>query len=137
MSSNVPTFIQGVLPDILCKREDHISSKNVNIIREAANSCYKGIIDIPGLSFLSKHDGSNFVMVKLDISVFKDIKDDLDFCVNLTKEESVLILPRISVGLKNWLRVTIAIYPSSLEDAIKRLKSFCGRHYKKSKSVEG
>ncbi|KAL7588040.1 hypothetical protein Lser_V15G40548 [Lactuca serriola] len=136
MSSNVPTFIQGALPDILGKREDHISSKNVNIIREAANSCYKEIIDIPGLSCPSKPEGSIFIMVKLDISAFKDIKDDLDFCVKLAKEESVLILPGISVGLKNWLRVTIAIDPSSLEDAIKRLKSFCGRHSKKSKSVE-
>ena len=34
-----------------------------------------------------------FQKVKLDITLFEDIKDDLDFCVKLAQEESVIILP--------------------------------------------
>jgi len=37
------------------------------------------------------------------------------------------------VGYKNWLRITFAIDPSSLEDGLDRLKSFCLRHSKPAK----
>jgi len=33
--------------------------------------------------------------VKLDVAMFEDIKDDVDFCVKLAAEESVIILPGI------------------------------------------
>ncbi|KAI3736100.1 hypothetical protein L6452_15633 [Arctium lappa] len=128
--SNLPTFIQGALPDILGKEGCH--SQTVNTIREAANSCYRGIKDVPGVTCPNKPEGSIFTMVKLDLSVFVDIEDDLDFCLKLAKEESVLILPGISVGLKNWLRITFAMDQSSLEDGIKRLQDFCRRHSQKA-----
>jgi len=31
--------------------------------------------------------------VKLDLSCLKDIKDDMDFCCRLAKEELVVVLP--------------------------------------------
>jgi len=35
-----------------------------------------------------------------------------------------------AVGLKNWLRITFAVDPVSLEEALGRVKSFCLRHSK-------
>jgi tyrosine aminotransferase len=35
-----------------------------------------------------------------------------------------------AVGLKNWLRMTFAVDPVSLEEALGRVKSFCLRHSK-------
>ncbi|GJX31296.1 tyrosine aminotransferase-like protein [Tanacetum coccineum] len=132
ISPDPPTFIQGAIPDILGKTKDDFFVKIVSIIKEAANTCYEGIKDVPGVICPSKPEGSMFVMVKLDISVFEDIKDDVDFCVKIANEESVIILPGIGVGLKNWLRVTFAIEPSALEEGIKRLKAFCEKHSKKT-----
>ncbi|CAH1424123.1 unnamed protein product [Lactuca virosa] len=132
ISCDPPTFIQGAVPDILGKTNEDFFSKIVNIIKECANTCYEGIQDVHGIICPSKPEGSMFVMVKLDPSVFDDIKDDMEFCVKLAKEESVLILPGITVGLKNWLRVTFAIEPAYLEDGIERLKAFCKRHSKKT-----
>ncbi|CAH1425683.1 unnamed protein product [Lactuca virosa] len=68
------------------------------------------------------------VMVKLNVSLLKDISDDIDFCFKLAKEESVILLPGLTVGLKNWVRVTFAADPSSLEEALDRVKSFCQKH---------
>lgn len=31
--------------------------------------------------------------VKLNLSLLEDISDDMDFCVKLAKEESVVVLP--------------------------------------------
>lgn len=96
--------------------------------------------------------------MKLNIERMKDISDDIDFCFKLAKEESVIILPGmniysinlhfplknctrrkvsklfsshyagLAVGLKNWIRITFAVEPSALEEAMERLKSFCERH---------
>ncbi|KAL8197730.1 hypothetical protein R6Q57_024264 [Mikania cordata] len=128
ISCDPSTIIQGAIPDILGKTKSDFFLKIINIIKESANICYEGLADVPGLICPSKPEGSMFVMVKLDLSVFEDIKDDLDFSLKLAKEESVIILPGITVGLKNWLRITFAIEPSALEDGIKRLKAFCERH---------
>ncbi|KAI3714239.1 hypothetical protein L1987_72836 [Smallanthus sonchifolius] len=127
-----PAFIQGALPHILAKTNKDFFSGVLNMIKEAANSCYEGLKDVPGVTCPTRPQGSMCVLVKLDISMFENIKDDLDFCVKLAKEESVLILPGVSVGLRNWLRVTFAIDPSYLQDGIKRLKSFCERHSKRT-----
>ncbi|GJN25386.1 hypothetical protein PR202_gb13208 [Eleusine coracana subsp. coracana] len=73
------------------------------------------------------------IQVKLDLSCLQNIKDDMDFCCRLAKEELVVVLPGCAVGYKNWLRITFAIAPSSLEDGLDRLKSFCLRYSKPNK----
>ncbi|KAI7752550.1 hypothetical protein M8C21_007482 [Ambrosia artemisiifolia] len=127
-----PAFIQGALPYILTKTEDDFFSRILKLIKEAANVFNEGIKDLPGVTCPTRPEGATCVMVKLDISSFEDIKDDVDFCVKLAKEESVMILPGVSVGLPNWLRITFAIDPSYLQDGMKRMKSFCERHSKRA-----
>ncbi|XP_071696925.1 probable aminotransferase TAT2 [Rutidosis leptorrhynchoides] len=131
ISPNPPTIIQAALPDILANTKDDFFSKTLNIIKEDANSFYEGIKHVPGMTCPTKPEGSMSTMVKLDLSVFEDIEDDMNFCLKLAKEESVIILPGVSVGLSNWLRITFAIDPLFLEDGMKRLKDFCERHSKK------
>ncbi|XP_075478227.1 nicotianamine aminotransferase 1-like [Primulina tabacum] len=72
-----------------------------------------------------------FVMVKLNLPLLEGIKDDLEFCLMLAEEESVIVLPGFAVGLKNWLRITFTVEPSSLDDGLRRIKAFHQRHTKK------
>ncbi|KAA0062152.1 tyrosine aminotransferase-like protein1 [Cucumis melo var. makuwa] len=72
--------------------------------------------------------------VKLDLSILEGIEDDYDFCVQLAKEESVIIVPGAVVGLKNWLRISFAIDIEALRDGLRRLKVFCQRHIKGSQA---
>ncbi|KAM3301867.1 putative aminotransferase TAT2 [Capsicum chacoense] len=125
------TFIQGAIPQILRKTKDVFFSKIVNMLREDADIVYDRIKDIPCITCPSKPEGSMFVMVKLHLNLLKDIEDDLDFCFKLAKEESLMILPGVAVGLKNWLRITFACEPSCLEDGFQRLNAFYQRHAKK------
>ncbi|XVF66788.1 hypothetical protein PTKIN_Ptkin10aG0066200 [Pterospermum kingtungense] len=131
ISADPPTFIQAAIPQILENTKDDFFSKIICILREAADLCYNRIKEIPCIACPKKPEGSMFVMVKLNISMLEDINDDLEFCMKLAKEESVIILPGIAVGLKNWLRVTFAIESSFLEEGLIRLKAFCQRHAKK------
>ncbi|KAK9674142.1 hypothetical protein RND81_12G213800 [Saponaria officinalis] len=123
-----PTFIQAAVPEILEKTDDAFFKKTINILKKTSDLCYESINKIHCLNCPLKPEGSMSVMVKLDLSVLRDITDNLDFCFKLAKEESVVILPGVAVGMKDWLRVTFAVDPASLEEALQRIDSFCQRH---------
>ncbi|XP_022948047.1 tyrosine aminotransferase-like [Cucurbita moschata] len=122
------TFIQAAIPQILETTKDDFFSRINNMLREAVDTCYEGVQEIPCISCPKKPEGSMFMIVKLDLSLLEGIEDDCEFCVQLAKEESVIILPGAAVGLKNWLRISFAIDIEALKEGIRRLKAFCQRH---------
>ncbi|KAJ6859855.1 hypothetical protein NC651_036233 [Populus alba x Populus x berolinensis] len=93
ISSDPVTFIQGAIPQIIDNTTADFFTKINNILREAADICYEKIQDIPCITLPHKPEGSMFVMVKLNLSSLEGIGDDMDFCLKLAKEESVMILP--------------------------------------------
>ncbi|VFQ92855.1 unnamed protein product [Cuscuta campestris] len=131
ISCDPATFIQGAISDILLNTKPEFFSKILNVLREASNICYERTNEIRCITCPSKPEGSMFAMVKLNLDLLEDIVDDFDFCLKLAKEESVIIFPGFGVGLKNWLRISFAIEPLSLEDGLGRLQVFCQRHAKK------
>ncbi|KAH8502288.1 hypothetical protein H0E87_013836 [Populus deltoides] len=126
-----PTFIQAAVPEILEKTTEEFFSKTINILRAASAFCYDKLKEIPCITCPQRAEGAMFVLVKLNLSLLEDIEDDMEFCLKLAKEESLVILPGVTVGLKNWLRITFSVEQSYLEDGLGRLRSFCGRHAKK------
>jgi len=130
ISSDPPTFVQGAIPQLIKNTKQEFFDKTVEVLRQTADICWEKLKGVSCITCPSRPEGSMFVMVKLDLSCLKDIKDDMDFCCRLAKEELVVVLPGCAVGYKNWLRITFAIAPSSLEDGLDRLKSFCLRHSK-------
>lgn len=131
VSSDPVTFIQGALPNIIQNTMEDYFSKIIEALRETADICYNTIKEIPCITCRNKPEGSMLVMVKLNVSLLDDINDDLDFCLKLAKEESVMVLPSVTVGMKNWLRIPFAVEPSVLQDGLERIKAFCQRHAKK------
>ncbi|EXB44618.1 putative aminotransferase TAT2 [Morus notabilis] len=129
-SPDPATFIQGAVPNIIAKTPEEYFSRTVHILKQASEICYSRIKEIPCLTFSCKPEGGMFVMVKLNLSQLKDIKDDTEFCLKLAKEESVTTLPGTVVGLKNWIRISFATELSFLEDGLERIKSFCQRQAK-------
>ncbi|KAK1324740.1 Nicotianamine aminotransferase B [Acorus calamus] len=128
ITSDPATFIQGAVFDIIKNTKDEFFKKTIDLLRETADICFERLKEITCITCPHKPEGSMFVMVELNLSLLKGIEDDVDFCCKLAREESVVILPGSAVGLKNWLRITFAVDPSSLEDGLGRLKSFCKRH---------
>ncbi|RVW46785.1 Tyrosine aminotransferase [Vitis vinifera] len=125
------SFIQGAVPQIIEKTADDFFSRIISLLGKTADICFDGLADIPCITCPHKPEGAMSVMVNLNVSLLEDIDDDMDFCMKLSKEESVIILPGFAVGMKNWLRITFATEPPSLEDGIGRIKAFCQRHAKK------
>ncbi|RZC65307.1 hypothetical protein C5167_009002 [Papaver somniferum] len=130
MSNNPASVIQGAIPQILENTKEDFFENTICLLRQALDICAEEIKEIACITLLQKPEGSMFVMVKLDTSLLEDISDDMDFCIKLAREEKVIILPGIVLGLKNWLRITFSIDLPSLKDAMERIKSFCQRHAK-------
>lgn len=130
ITTDPPTFIQAAVPQILERTKDDFYAKNLNIVRESANIFYDRCKEIPCLTCPHKPEGAMAVMVQINFSQLEGIIDDVDFCVKLAKEESVILLPGVTVGLKNWLRISFAVDRSALEDGLSRIKAFSLRHAK-------
>ncbi|KAL6877531.1 hypothetical protein ACP4OV_012746 [Aristida adscensionis] len=132
ISVDPAAIVQGAIPQIIANTDEAFFTNAMNLMREAADICYQKLKGIECIVCPHKPEGSMFVMVKLDMSYFYGIEDDIDFCTKLAKEESVVICPGSGLGMKNWLRITFAVDPPLLEDGLDRLKSFCLRHAKSS-----
>ncbi|KAJ0054560.1 hypothetical protein Pint_02306 [Pistacia integerrima] len=141
LSSDPATFIQvsimisfiylGAIPEILGNTEEDFFSNIVRTIKEDADICCSKIKEIPCIVCPQQPEGAMSVMVKLNLSLLEGINNDMDFCVKLVKEESVIVLPGTTVGMKNWIRITFAIEPGILAEGLDRIKSFYQRHAKK------
>ncbi|KAJ7981776.1 Tyrosine aminotransferase [Quillaja saponaria] len=119
------TFIQAAVPRILEQTDEAFFVNTINVLKQTSEICFNMIKYIPGITCPQKPEGSMAVMVQLDLSLLHEISDDIDFCFKLAKEEAVVVLP---VGLRDWIRIIFAVDPSSLEEALRRIKSFCQRH---------
>ncbi|KAJ6366610.1 hypothetical protein OIU77_003069 [Salix suchowensis] len=106
-----PTLIQGAIPQILEKTTQDFFSKTINILRKNLEICYDKLKEIPCMMIPQKPEGAFFAMI---------LKMTWSFCLKLAKEESLIILPGVTVGLKNWLCMTFAVEYSSLEDGLGR-----------------
>ncbi|MCD9641249.1 hypothetical protein HAX54_027338 [Datura stramonium] len=124
-----PMLTLGAITRILVETPEDFYSNTINLLRKAADICYAGLREIPCFTPY-KPQGSMFLMAKLNMSLLEGINNDMEFCIRLAREESVVVLPGEALGLKNWVRVTFAVEISALEDGLSRIKAFCFRNAK-------
>ncbi|XP_061366123.1 probable aminotransferase TAT2 [Gastrolobium bilobum] len=134
ITADPPTFLQAAIPQILERTNDDFHSNNLNILKETANIFYNGCKEIPCLRCPHKPEGSMVAMVEINFSQLEGIIDDVDFCTKLAREESVILLPGVTVGLKNWVRISLVVDSSELEEGLSRIKAFSLRHAKMPKN---
>ncbi|VAH08294.1 unnamed protein product [Triticum turgidum subsp. durum] len=136
VSTDPATFIQAALPQILESTKEDFFKGIIGLLKESSEICYRQIKENKYITCPHKPEGSMFVMVKLNLHLLEEIHDDIDFCCKLAKEESVILCPGSVLGMENWVRITFACVPSSLQDGLERIKSFCQRNKKKN-SING
>ena len=136
VSTDPATFIQAALPQILENTKEDFFKGIIGLLKESSEICYTEIKENKYITCPHKPEGSMFVMVKLNLHLLEEIHDDIDFCCKLAKEESVILCPGSVLGMENWVRITFACVPSSLQDGLERIKSFCQRNKKKN-SING
>ncbi|KAI5056682.1 hypothetical protein GOP47_0028500 [Adiantum capillus-veneris] len=131
LTVNTSTIVQAALPAILRNTPDEFYQRSNALLQEGAKLCCKRIQKISGLECPSKPQGSMFIMVKINMSVFIELRDDIGFASALATEESVIVLPGSAFGTPNWMRMIFAAPPSLLNEAWDRIEAFCDRHRSK------
>lgn len=132
LTVNTTTIVQAALPSILQNTPDEFYERSNKLLQEGAKLCCKRIKKIFGLECPSKPQGSMFIMVKINMSMFIELRDDIGFASALATEESVIVLPGTAFGTPNWMRMIFAAPPSLLNEAWDRIEAFCDRHRSKA-----
>lgn len=122
------TFLQAALPGILNNTKEEFFKEKLQLLRENLDFALDKIRDMPALTCVKKPESCTYLLLKMNLSMLEDIEDDHDFCVKLAKEEAVIVLPGDALGLKNWLRISLGVDRSVLEDGLERLKAYYDRH---------
>ncbi|EOA16613.1 hypothetical protein CARUB_v10004785mg [Capsella rubella] len=126
------TIVQAALPEILGKANKETFAKKNSMLKQNLELVCDRLKDIPCLVCKKKPDSCTYLLTKLELSLLEDIEDDMDFCMKLAKEENLVLLPGVALGMENWVRITIGVEAQMLEDALERLNGFYKRHLKKT-----
>ncbi|CAH8359954.1 unnamed protein product [Eruca vesicaria subsp. sativa] len=130
ISPDPSTILQFALPNILEKtKKDYFEKKNLTLSQNV-DMTFDALKEIPCLVCPKKPESCTSLVAKLDLSLLEDIRDDVDFCMKLAREENLVLLPGEVFGMNNWVRISIGVERSMIEDAFVRLKGFFTRHVK-------
>ena len=125
---------QSILPSILNPSIEEMpeiqsfrKELNASLQNQSSFICSK-LKAIPGLNVTTKPQGAMYVMVKINVESFDDIKNDVDFTNLLLKEENVLVLPGEVFGAPNYVRIVFCAPIEVLNQCCDRIQMFCLRH---------
>ncbi|KAH0935442.1 hypothetical protein HID58_012559 [Brassica napus] len=129
ITSKPPTVIQEAIPTILDETPQSFFDTRQSFLRHKAELAYSRLDDIPSLKCDFIPEACTFLWTKLILHKFVDIKDDVDFCEKLAREENLVVLPGIAFGdLSGWVRHSIDMDTLTLDIAFDKLTDFCDRH---------
>ena len=74
--------------------------------------------------------GAMYVMCKINVDMFKDIKNDDEFVHKFIDEQNVLVLPGYIFNADNYIRIVTLPPINVLTEVVNRMIEFCNHHSK-------
>ncbi|CAH0603045.1 unnamed protein product [Chrysodeixis includens] len=121
------TLIQKALPRILTETPQSFFDDTISFIESQAKLAFKELQKIPGLRPIMPQ-GSMYMMVAINTSLFPEIKDELQFITQLCNEQSVLCIPGACFNYPNYIRIVLTVPEEKLREACHRIATFCADH---------
>ncbi|GKU93063.1 hypothetical protein SLEP1_g6696 [Rubroshorea leprosula] len=115
---------QEAIPQIIEKTKADFFTNIKGILKEAADLCYDSVNDITCMSCAKKPGAAMSAMVKLDLLLLEGINDDIEFCMKLAQEESVLVFPGVAVGMKTGFALLLQSHIRLSKKGLKEQKPF-------------
>ena len=82
----------------------------------------------PGLKIITAQ-GAMYATIEINVDKL-GIEHDLEFAMRLVDEENVFVVPGMSMGVQNIIRLSFCSPENVLAVAACRIESFCRRHYR-------
>lgn len=123
------SLVQAALPRILKEVTDADLSSMKAKLRTASRHAFEKLSGIRGIQPV-RACAAMYMMVRIDLSQFKDIKSDIEFCQKLLQEECCLVFPGHCFFSKDCFRVVICTSNAIIDEFTARTTEFCKAHYK-------
>jgi tyrosine aminotransferase len=121
------SLVQSIVPTVLHNTPPEYYVRTMKMLQDQANHFAKRVSQVSGLKPITPQ-GAMYLMVQVDCSKFKDIKDDVEFSEKLVQEELVVVLPGQIFKSPNFFRVVVSAPVEVLDQACDRIAAFCARH---------
>lgn len=119
------SITQAALPAILATSSEYFDAVTAKVEKNA-QIVHGGTLFIPGL-YTNEAAGALYMLIRIQPGAF-DLRDDVEFCTALYREEAVFVLPGLCFGAPGYFRVVLGAPAEVMEDVMQRLSVFCDRH---------
>jgi tyrosine aminotransferase len=99
-------------------------------LQERSRILSRGLGRCPGVNVIPAQ-GAMYATIEIDVGKL-DFEHDLEFAMRLADEENVFVVPGMSMGLQNIVRLSFCSPEDILAVATCRIENFCRRHVKPS-----
>jgi len=118
------TVAQGAVPDLFDNTPKEWFDANMAFIEGNAKLAFNTLSAIPGLKPI-KPRGAMYMMVGIDKTVLKSIRDDIHFTEQLMGKKSVFCLPGSAFQYEDYFRIVLTVPEKEVEEAMRRIEQFC------------
>ncbi|XP_057291546.1 tyrosine aminotransferase-like [Hydractinia symbiolongicarpus] len=118
------SIIQGALPRILRDTPQDWFDENMAFIEDITNVACNSLSKVPGLKCIRPR-GAMYMMVGIDKTILKSIKDDIHFTTDLMAKKSVFCLPGTCFQFPDYFRVVLTVPRGMVEEACARIEEYC------------
>ena len=118
------SLVQSALPQVLEQTPKVFFRDVITHLEANAKYCFKALNAIEGLTPVMPQ-GAMYMMVQVDVSVFEDVENDVDFTQRLLREQSVFCLPATVFGTPNFFRIVTTVPQALMAEAMDRIAEFC------------
>lgn len=123
---------QGTIPFLLTKVPAEYHASNMKQLEHNATVFGSLVSKIEGLNCIMPK-GAMYLMVGIHLESFPEFKSEMDFAQALVDEQQVFVLPGSCFTMPNYFRVVLCPPADKLEEAARRIASFCDAHRNKKK----
>lgn len=124
------TLVQSILPEILHNTPEEFYTSTNKQLQENATYWFHELNKVEGLTVV-RPGGAMYVMMNIDVEVFPDIANDVEFAKKLLQEQMVFVLPGSIFGAENFVRIVVCAAIEKLRMAAARIKEFCEAHHRR------
>lgn len=120
--------IQGALPRILRDTPAEFYAETNTKLKTQAEYLVSRLSHVPGLRCIAPQ-GAMYMMLGIELQQFRDIADDMNFALELLREQSLAVLPGQAFRMKNYIRLVTCAPLDVLTEACNRIEEFCRTHH--------
>ena len=121
------TVVQHALPHLFNSIPESYYATLTETLESQAQSVVAACSGVSGLQCITPQ-GAMYVMVKLDLTAFRDIASDSEFAQKLLSEQNVMVLPGACFNAPGFFRIVYCAPAPKLEEFAQRLAAFCKEH---------